>query len=729
MYKKIPLQFSVNSRLPLLLGSELIPDAGYAIFELVKNAHDADAHSVSVELYEVSDKENGYIVICDDGDGMDEETIKAGWLQIGTTNLNRANGGMTTKRLKRPYLGAKGVGRFSVHKLGNHIKLITRPRPTDDNPYPQEYFLDLDWSIFDSENDNKKILQDISINLIIREPQFFVDSKYCGTYIEIRNLHERWTRGAVRNLHRSLTSICSPLNAPENFRTNLKLSPNSIWLDDLLSIDEILQHSLFNVSAAISDGKIAYDYQLRDIIAPGCSLPGRTISNEFEIKQFTLKDEMKNEKNNKNENASRFMLTESELIELCNVGTIKIDLHIFDLAPDLLKLLIIQSDRAGLKQYLRENGGIRVYRGGIRVFGLGGATEDWLNLGGRRVQAPTTRLSTNQLVGTVTLDPKTSSALIEQTNRRGFVENSAFIGLKKAMIQLLTSIEADRLSDKRRIKSILGNRKVKLPVLDELKDLRNMIAKHTKPESMIEIEPAIKRVEISYLEMRDLLLAAASSGLSAGLAIHEAEKRTDLLKKMLEGTDSTDVDMESIKRIINELDGLLNDLTLLYRKSGQSLESLKDIAESALRNLSIRFQYHNVTIINAFSNSIDNHLVNCSRRLIVSTIMNIIDNSIWWMRQAGLDQKYLYIGPNSFSKSSLGLIIADNGPGFRDDPADIVLPFFTRKEEGMGLGLYLANLVMEKENGKLIFPDSNDVALPPKINGAVVGLVFNRSGQ
>jgi nitrogen fixation/metabolism regulation signal transduction histidine kinase len=69
-------------------------------------------------------------------------------------------------------------------------------------------------------------------------------------------------------------------------------------------------------------------------------------------------------------------------------------------------------------------------------------------------------------------------------------------------------------------------------------------------------------------------------------------------------------------------------------------------------------------------------------------------------------------------------VIADTGPGFRDNPQDLVRPFFTRRPEGMGLGLYYANMVMELSGGRLLFPEKGDVELPEGFDGAVVALQF-----
>ena len=70
------------------------------------------------------------------------------------------------------------------------------------------------------------------------------------------------------------------------------------------------------------------------------------------------------------------------------------------------------------------------------------------------------------------------------------------------------------------------------------------------------------------------------------------------------------------------------------------------------------------------------------------------------------------------------IIIADNGNGFSVDPEFLIQPFKTKREGGMGLGLYFADLVMNMLGGKLIFPDTDDLEIPKIYTGASIALVF-----
>ena len=70
------LIFRVKPRLLRLLGDQLIRDANLAVFELVKNAYDADATHCSVTLEHPDSPSTARIEIEDNGFGMDEEVIR-----------------------------------------------------------------------------------------------------------------------------------------------------------------------------------------------------------------------------------------------------------------------------------------------------------------------------------------------------------------------------------------------------------------------------------------------------------------------------------------------------------------------------------------------------------------------------------------------------------------------------------------------------------------------------
>lgn len=122
----LKLPFRPRARLLQLLGDQLIGSPRLAVFELVKNAYDADAENVTVTLIHIDDASKIAITVEDDGDGMTLATIRDIWLVPAHDHRGLQRAALKRTRLNRLPLGEKGVGRFAVHKLGDRIELITR---------------------------------------------------------------------------------------------------------------------------------------------------------------------------------------------------------------------------------------------------------------------------------------------------------------------------------------------------------------------------------------------------------------------------------------------------------------------------------------------------------------------------------------------------------------------------------------------------------------------------
>ena len=114
--------------------------------------------------------------------------------------------------------------------------------------------------------------------------------------------------------------------------------------------------------------------------------------------------------------------------------------------------------------------------------------------------------------------------------------------------------------------------------------------------------------------------------------------------------------------------------------------------------------------------------------MLSASLTNLIDNSIHWLEAKNPAQKLIYIGTSTDLDGGPAIVVADNGTGFGSDtPEDLVTPFFSRRNGGMGLGLYIVSEVMRVNNGRLIFPDEGDVELPDSITGAIVAIQFKES--
>ena len=101
------LRFRPRARILQLLGDELIGSPRLAVFELVKNAYDADAEIVRVVLNDI-EQPDASIVVEDDGDGMSLEIIRDIWLVPGHDHRARQRKAAKRTKLNRLPLGRKG---------------------------------------------------------------------------------------------------------------------------------------------------------------------------------------------------------------------------------------------------------------------------------------------------------------------------------------------------------------------------------------------------------------------------------------------------------------------------------------------------------------------------------------------------------------------------------------------------------------------------------------------
>src|SRR5690606_4961972 len=115
-----------KSHILSLLGDELIGSDSLAIFELVKNAYDADATIVTVEFINLN-QPSQKIIIEDNGHGMTNKIIQDVWLTIGT-DFKRGKNRKESPHFNRVSFGNKGVGRLAVHKLAKKITLETQAK-------------------------------------------------------------------------------------------------------------------------------------------------------------------------------------------------------------------------------------------------------------------------------------------------------------------------------------------------------------------------------------------------------------------------------------------------------------------------------------------------------------------------------------------------------------------------------------------------------------------------
>jgi len=686
-----------------LLGDELIGSPRLAVFELVKNAYDADADEVIVRL-ELGESGSPTITITDDGEGMSLDVLRSVWLVPGDDHRRRQRQGRRrSARHHRLPLGEKGLGRFAVHKLGSRITLTTRALDCD------ECVVDVDWN----ELIAKPFLDEAPVTILVRPPAVFTGAT-TGTRIEVSELRPPgWTRREVRSLYNQMTSICSPFEGAGEFRAVLQVPGREYWIEDLPDFAAILERAMWRFRFRLDAGRLDCTYEFRP--AGGFNLQPRTVTKTGEPLQLPS-----------SAGDSRGDLkVVADAATTRDIGSLTGEFYVFDRDREVLRRL--GSTRL-MTDYLDQNGGVRVYRDGIRVYNYGEPGDDWLGLDLRRVNVPTRRISRNIVLGAVHLSLADSDGLREKTNREGFIDNDARARLRRIVLGALGVLEAERRIDKERIRRIteLPSDALTAKIEKPIEELRRALARQDAAEAF---EPYVAKIESDYRDMQETLLTAGMSGLNLAVVFHEVERGVRALHQVItEGRD-----LEEAARQVQGLMRILGGFSTLLRRDRKRLHSVAKLVDRTRQFNLLRFRHHRVGFVCPLADGEGAFDAEFSFGLVLGALNNLIDNALYWLRvrwpepsdDEEASNRRVFVGTAHDFAGGPAVVVADTGTGFQGDaPEHLVRPFFTRKPDGMGLGLYYANLAMELNGGRLAFPQRGEVDVPQEFDGAVVAMVF-----
>lgn len=727
--QKEKFEFKPRARLLAQLGDQLIKNEHIAVVELIKNAYDADATFCKIELDNFMDRENGSITILDNGNGMDIDIVKNAWLEPGSdSKLDEDKKPKLSPVYQRLPIGEKGIGRFGVHKLGDKITLITKKLGS------KEVHVEIDWS----DIEDVKYLKDFPIKVEEKEePLFFTEEnlrdilnldeefpsdqiKLHGTFIFIKTLKTRWDHTMVKELARTVSSLQSPFQKTnQEFKVDLILNQNKEWLDGVQAWDDIRKQALFKFKVKIKGSEItSFNYWF---------MPYESIQHKINKKHLTLENNsyLNSYRNLYDEESKQYInLSESS----AKVGEVTFEGYIFELETSVLRLGSIEHIPA-FKKYLKTHTGVKVFRDALRVYDYGEPENDWLGLDNRRFNNPTKGLSNSLVVAAVQLDRANSSDLFEKTNREGFVENDAYLNLKKALNHVLTLVENLRYADKLNLKRSLDSGKKQTP--------NQVILEAIDYVEEQEIDVKVKKEIITYFDkldkdlesVKETLLNAAGIGLSLAVVVHEVEKRVRLVNRIAEQQHVSDELLDNVQKLSKIVDRYVK----IIKASPLKLQSINFALDELKLDIEFRQDEHRIEVIYNYEDTADIK-VEYSRSLVSMVLINIIDNSIYW-----LDQKYDVNGFEGAKKIFINVeeddkygyvVIADNGPGFNEICMDTITePFVSYKprNSGMGLGLHIAQEAMFKQKGDILFPDYTQFDIPEEFHcGALVVLRFNK---
>lgn len=406
-------KFKVDARALLSLGRESIKDHTTALIELVKNSYDADAANVEIEIITAGPLAANFIRVADDGVGMSSEDIDGKWLRIGFSE--KRNHKISAKG--RRETGEKGIGRLSSDRLGAVLEL--RTKRASESPVGVK----VDWDDFDTDG------TELGAVLVaeLEDPKPSVtkrngDEKLkTGTEILIRALRQRWSQDDISALESELSTLVPVKGGKGRF---------DIWLRAHESADFKKMESAFEGQAELlfsgsigAKGVLSYSITSR----PKAGARNRDIVKSGKIPWDQL--------------------VPSALGGSFSLGKVEVRLAFFLRASVSLSGALTLSK---LREYLDADGGVRIYRDGVRVKPYGDpshAEGDWLGLAKRKTTNPAGaaradfRISANQLVGTVLIGRDTNPTLTDSSAREGLIHSEAFSALKSAVFGCVEVLE------------------------------------------------------------------------------------------------------------------------------------------------------------------------------------------------------------------------------------------------------------------------------------------------
>jgi signal transduction histidine kinase len=707
-----------------VLGEHLISDQAVGLIELVKNAYDADATEVLIELLGLTHADTTTVIVRDNGTGMTIDDIADKWLSPAVDHKERAKQQRQRTKLGRLPIGEKGVGRFAVHQIGRALELVTRVAGG------REIFFKINWDDFES---GEKFLDSVDLTVQEREPEVFTADS-TGTLIKIGRARCQWTRPLLEKVHRTLRRLQSPLRQDERTKFNLIVTCPDYPEFENIDLTDILDKAHYEFRALVdAEGRCDFEYR--------CSHPAVPPRG-------------------KSDTADLVPLAGEELHgtpPAC--GPFWINLYVWDRTKDYLA-----QSQVSTKE-LNAQCGVSLFRDDLRVLPYGDPGNDWLLLDQERIQDPSGKIGNNQVIGVIQVLQESNLQLRDTTNRQGLIENEAFNDLRalsRAAIRLFTTYwKKDRPPARDSVRKGQGSLEVARGVASGLKETaredvqvevptpaeeaeegeviegpsegKTRVSQRKAVEMLIENLDGAARTDSEKERRIERLLTLAGTGLAAERVVHEfgrqvaaAHEGLAQLRKLVPGGSRS---LEAVKVLETCLDTLKSEFRILApyeavdRSHKQAAVSLRDAAELAL---TINKRLIEASAIQAVIGGEDFE-VHTRHAWIVQVLDNLVNNACYWL--GSMPPEGARLLRIVLDRDRRQVLVVDNGPGVHEEAKDHLFePFFSMKGGGTGLGLYISKEVMQRVPGTIRLLTDADPRLDERFaNGGRFLLDFQKS--
>lgn len=705
------------------IGKELIQNEAAAIIELVKNAYDADADEIYIDINLDEISKTVSIKVSDNGHGMDIDTFLNKWM-VPSTN-DKFERKISTHK-KRVMQGRKGIGRYAVAVLGNKLDIQTTTKELSLTS------AEIDWDIFNKV----QYLDEINIDV---KNEKLTNGKQ-GTILEIygnEEYFETWTERNKKTLEFELKKLISPLDAKKNdFKVFLKITPNMTQTsdEDLFSPEE--SKTEFEEIKPFPIVKY-FDYRIQgEIAANGIGKLTYSCQKELDLPDITI---------------------DFNYYQATNCGNLKFDFRVYDRESDALDDLVERTKRIeesslekkDVRALLDTYHGVGVFRNGFRIRPLGDAGYDWMDLNLQRVNNPSLRISVNQIIGYVRIESEEESHLYEKSARDGLRDNEAYKNLVDISQRVLRLLEENRFryresrgksrrkneSIDEKLDNIFSSEKLSSKIQDTLdksglsSDKKQKIS--TDIISLVEEDTKSKSKELEYIKRAVAIYQGqATLGKIINRLIHEGRRPLNYFQNEIPNLkrwkEKYDISHEEkhFSKVMERVDGVLENtkhFVVLFKKidplatarrPNKKDENIKNIIQSAINIFEKDINDNGITISYSCS---DNLTYLCWKQDVIAIFYNLLENSIYWMVSTKCQNKHIEITITENQGVFDSVIYKDSGPGIKKEDIEsliIFTPGFSGKPDGgTGLGLSIAGEAAIRNNLKLQAEENTGGAL------------------
>ena len=683
------------------LGKDLVTNDIVAVIELVKNSYDAYARNVWVRFGE-NEPDGSYLEIEDDGQGMTEEILENVWCMVATPFKEEHP---LTKRGKgrRRVVGEKGLGRLSTLRLGKRLHMLTQ---TENSPC---WEVSVNWDALLEADDLSESF--VNYRPYSQESPFSTGS---GTMLTIYDLNSYWDQNRISDLRKNLARLISPFAQVGEFNIGFSEIGETL-IEDGLEIKPyaFLVNPKYKMSGNVDEnGNVEAEYKFTPI---------KSVSLSRE-KMINMKwKEVLHEARRRNKLKSSSSNLVSSSSKKTNCGPFDFEIRAWDIATDDTEEIAEQFNlqKSEIRKAIREHNGISIYRDGVLVLPKSDGARDWMGLDLRRVSKTGTRLSTNQIVGYVSISAERNPQIRDTSDRERLVSCVEVSEFEAILTEIVIKLENERNKDRRdareeeqKTQSLFD----KLSAEDLLDKVTEISKRGGRSSQLIPIVQEHKKdldATKNTLQKRFVYYSRlATIGSIAAMLIHEIRNRTTIIGSFLEFVEE-------------HLEPLKGKWVRNHARAVKAVDSLEDLSDTFLplasRNFKRGKRQHSI---------LEKHIKECvegrkeimrkqnikckmprSRTFVAvdpgeldAIILNLLMNSEYWLSNSPKDQREIEFRLDRINGGQRVCVsVHDTGPGIDDDDVEkIFWPGVTSKPDGIGMGLTVVSELVTAYGGDVL---------------------------